>query len=165
MVTLTRTGNITNGDRLFYSFPEEECNYADIGFFVYSEKEVKDYKELVHKTLTMKIGNQADYEYLNAFVIANDKFLNGFRSFLSVGTYGMDQLLRGFGKVDSIMFELIDADEELVHEVGLEKPDDLSVDDYFDITKNVWTMKGFDNYIMKAQSACQAKRLDPKATA
>jgi len=63
------------------------------------------------------------------------------------------------------MFELIDADEELVHEVGLEKPDDLSVDDYFDITKNVWTMKGFDNYIMKAQSACQAKRLDPKATA
>ena len=166
MVTLTRTGNITNGDRLFFIlFPEEECNYADIGFFVYSEKEVKDYKELVHKTLTMKIGNQADYEYLNAFVVANDRFLNGFRSFLSIGTYGMDQLLRGFGKVDTIMFELIDLDEELVHEVGLEKPDDLSVDDYFDITKNEWTMHGFDNYIMKAQSACQAKRLDPKAIA
>ncbi len=145
MITLTRTGNITNGDRLFFIlYPENECNYADIGFFVYSEKEVKDYKELVHKTLTMKIGNQADYEYLNAFV---------------------DQLLRGFGKVDTILFELIDLDEELVHEVGLEKPDDLSVDDYFDITKNVWTMQGFDNYMMKAQSACQAKRLDPKATA
>ena len=100
MMTLTRTGNITNGDRLFFIlFPENECNYADIGFFVYSEKEVKDYKELVHKTLTMKIGNQADYEYLNAFVVANDKFLNGFRSFLSVGTYGMDQLLEALEKL------------------------------------------------------------------
>ena len=166
MVTLTRTGNITDGDRLFFIlYPKEECNFADVGFFVYSEKEVKDYKELIHKTLTMKIGNQADYEYLNAFVIANDKFLNGFRSFLSVGTYGMDQLLRGFGKVDTIMFELIDADEELVREVGLEKPDDLSVDDYFDITKNVWAMNGFENYMLKAQAVCQTKRLDPKATA
>ena len=146
-------------------YPEEECNFADVGFFVYSEKKVKDYKELVHKTLTMKVGNQADYEYLNAFVIANDKFLNGFRSFLSVGTYGMDQLLRGFGKVDTIMFELIDADEELVHEVGLEEPDDLSVDDYFDITKNVWAMNGFENYMLKAQAVCQTKRLHPKATA
>jgi hypothetical protein len=166
MITLTRTGNITNGDRLFFIlYPENECNYADIGFFVYSEKDVKDYGELVHKTLAMKIGNQVDYEFLNAFVVANDRFLNGFRSFLSIGTYGMDQLLRGFGKVDTIMFELIDVDEELVHEVGLEKPDDLSVNDYFDITKNVWTMHGFDSYIMKAQSACQAKRLDPEATA
>ena len=166
MVTLTRTGDITDGDRLFFIlYPEEECNFADVGFFVYSEKEVKDYKELVHKTLTMKIGNQVDYEYLNAFVVANDEFLKGFRSFLAVGSYGMSQLLRGFGNVDTIMFELIDADEELIHEIGLEKPDDLLINDYFDITKNVWTMHDFDNYIMKAQSICQTKRLDPKATA
>jgi len=63
------------------------------------------------------------------------------------------------------MFELIDADEELIHEIGLEKRDDLLINDYFDITKNVWTMHDFDNYIMKAQSICQTKRLDPKATA
>ena len=61
MVTLTRTGNITNSDRLFFIlYPKEKCNFADIGFFVYSEKKVEDYKELVHKTLTIKIGNQVD---------------------------------------------------------------------------------------------------------
>ena len=63
------------------------------------------------------------------------------------------------------MFELIDADEELVNEVGLEKPDDLLVDDYFDITKNVWNMNGFENYMMKSISICEAKMLKKESIA
>ena len=48
-------------------------------------------------------------------------------------------------------------------EVGLENPDDVSVDDFFDIQKNLWNMQGFEEYLMKTISICKAKQLDADA--
>ena len=166
MITLTKEGDITVGDRLFFIlYPKDGCKSVDVGFFVYSEKKIEDYKQLLHKTFVIKVGNFADYEYMNAYIVANDEFLDGFRSFLALGSYGMDQLLRGFGTVDTMMVEFINADQHLIQEVGLEQPDDLLVNDYFDITKNVWAMHNFNNYIVKAQSVCKSKLQEPEATA
>ena len=60
MVTRTRTGNITDGDRLFFMlYPKEECNFADVGFFVYSEKKVEDTISKA-KNLEGRILNEKD---------------------------------------------------------------------------------------------------------
>ncbi len=75
-------------------------------------------------------------------------------------------LLRWFGKHDNVMIQLTDSDEsidQIIKEVGLENPDDVSVDDFFDIQKNLWNMQGFEEYLMKTISICKAKQLDADA--
>ena len=167
MITLTKEGDITVGDRLLfvlYPTKSNKCKSVDIGFFVYSAKEIKDYKKILNETFVIKIGNQVDYEYVNVYVVANDEFLLGFRSFLVLGSYSMDKVLRGFGKVDTIMFQFIDADQDLIQEVGLEQPN-LLIDDYFDVSVNIWNMRKFNNYMMKTQNICKSKLLEPEAVA
>ena len=167
-VVLTKEGEFTRGDKLFFvTWPYEgECNWADVGFFVYSEKEVEDHNYLEDKNFLIKIGNQAGHEYLNTYVIASHEFLDGFRSYFSIESYSINGLLRGFGKYDNVMIQLTDSDEgidQIIKEVGLENPDDVSVDDFFDIQKNLWNMQGFEEYLMKTISICKAKQLDADA--
>ena len=167
-VVLTKEGEFTRGDKLFFvTWPYEgECNWADVGFFVYSEKEVEDHNYLEDKNFLIKIGNQVGHEYLNTYVIASHEFLDGFRSYFSIESYSINGLLRGFGKHDNVMIQLIDSDDsidQIIKEVGLENPDDVSVDDFFDIQKNLWNMQGFEEYLMKTISICKAKQLDADA--
>ena len=167
-VALTKEGDFTRGDKLFFvMWPYEgDCNFVDVGFFVYSEKKVDDYKYLEDKIFLIKVGNHADYEYLNTINIANHEFLNGFRSFFSIESYSINGLLRGFSHVDNIKIELTDTNEsisQIIEEVGLEYPDNILVNDFFDIKSNVWNMKGFEEYLMKTISICKAKMIDADA--
>ena len=62
--------------------------------------------------------------------------------------------------VDNIKIELTDTNEsisQIIEEVGLEYPDNILVNDFFDIKSNVWNMKGFEEYLMKTISICKAK--------
>ena len=75
-------------------------------------------------------------------------------------------LLRGFSHVDNIKIELTNTNEsisQIIEEVGLEYPDNILVDDFFDIKSNVWNMKGFEEYLMKTISICKAKMIDADA--
>ena len=163
-VALTKQGHFSADDKLFFvMWPYEgDCDFADVGFFVYSEKEVEDHKYIEDKKFIIKVGSDAYYEYLNTYVVANNKFLDGFRSFFSIDSYSLDSIMRSFGSTNNFMIQLTDTNEninQIIEEEGMETPDDILVDEYFDIKRNVWDLRGLEKYLLKTISICETRSL------
>ena len=58
------------------------------------------------------------------------------------------------------MIQLTDTNEninQIIEEEGMENPDDILVDEYFDIKRNVWDLQGLEKYLLKTISRLKSK--------
>ena len=137
-------GQITHGDRLRLRLQFGDCDNASVITHVYTMKGNEEILDISEKDIAINVdGNRAAGTILEPY-----KFLRGHRFFLYLGYSDINSLKKYFSELTSTTLELLDSDE-------------LKVTDYVDLTRNEWSLTGFNEAIVKAQATCRAgKRLE-----
>ena len=137
-------GQITHGDRLRLRLQFGDCDNASVITHVYTMKGNEEILDISEKDIAITVdGNRAVGTILEPY-----KFLMGHRFFLYLGYSDINSLKNYFSELTSTTLELLDSDE-------------LKVTDYVDLTRNEWSLTGFNEAMVKAQATCRAgKRLE-----
>jgi hypothetical protein len=133
-------GKITHGDRFFIRVPinnAEGCSYGSSGTTFYTISETHDVTKLSKKIIPAYFNKE------NIYVesIYSRKFLNGHRTIFNMGSHKLEGLKTLFYNQKEVSLELLD-------------DEDMTIKNYFDITKNSFSLNGIDAALDRAKNEC-----------
>ena len=154
-IFVTRPGRITHGDRLrFRVNPEGSCDDAEMITTFYSTRENPNFLNLKGQTIGFELSvsdPQGDGDrtlQAGGDVVGADTFLVGHSAFLSFSYMPVEfwKIFLG-GETASLK---------------MKEANGITPKDYFDITENRWSMKGFAEKLSRATEICRgSKVVDP----
>jgi hypothetical protein len=158
VVTVSIEGNITVGDRhRFMFFPakrlnpessEVPCQLVHTYFSNYSmaENSVDDIDDLPSEYLLASINEKE--KFLATAITAAD-FLLGSLTYFFASRNTIEDLVSFYSEDDVITIELLD-----FYDLDNQESLNIDINDYFDLPKNTWNLKGFEEAMKKGQEEC-----------
>lgn len=133
-------GKITHGDRLRIVIPIDEAKYCDYGNSVttfYSIAKNHDPSKVEEKIIPAALNKiNINVEALYSF-----KFLSGYSIFIDMGWNDLESIKVFFQNKKEVSLELKDSE-------------DLKMQDYFDVTKNIFSLNRLNEALDRARGEC-----------
>tara|TARA_Y100000816_G_scaffold285482_1_gene265195 strand:- start:145 stop:696 length:552 start_codon:yes stop_codon:yes gene_type:complete len=151
VVTVSIDGNISAGDKhrfMFFPFSEDECQLAHSYFSNYSmaDNAIAQMDNLPSKYV-LAMANEKE-EFLTTAVTASD-FLLGTIVYFYASRNPIEDLVSFYSGDDVITIELLD-----FYDLDNQEPLNLDINNYFDLPKNTWNLKGFEDAMKQGQEEC-----------
>ena len=151
VVTVSIDGNIIAGDThrfMFFPFSEDQCQLAHTYFSNYSmaDNAIAQMENLPSKYVLARVNEKE--EFLATAITAMD-FLLGTIVYFYASRNTIEDLVSFYSGDDVITIELLD-----FYDLDNQKSMNLDIYNYFDIPKNTWNLKGFEEAMKKGQEEC-----------
>ena len=139
-------GMITHGDEYIVRIVGEECDLVNQIFFFYTYEDYEKVKNIENKTIYISLNGYKIHALTNEPLTADatyvSPFLMGTRVLFDSGITLVENMKKGYGRIDAIEIELIDSEN-------------FKISNYFDIPKNAWSTNGMVKALDDAVLLCK----------
>ena len=136
-VMVSMNGQIQHGDRLYFYIPSANCNRVENLFTFYTAANNSNLTNLQDKPLALKINDNELYGDVRFMF----PMLMGHQVWISIGNYDLDTHIDFLKTYEKLNIEIIDKDA-------------FKSAEYFDISSNIWSLKGLTEAIKDGKKLC-----------
>ena len=138
-VLVSTNGQIQHGDMVYFYIPSSNCNSVENLFTFYTTTNNSKIDSLMSKTIPLIINKFDTYGEIR-FIFP---ILMGHQVWISLGSYEIDSLINHLSDYDNLNIEIVSRDTFIT-------------EDYFDISSNIWHLKGLSKAIDDGKTLCLA---------
>ena len=138
-VMVSINGQIQHGDMLYFYIPSSNCNSVENLFTFYTATNNDKLDSLKSKPIPLTINNFDTYGEIRFMF----PMLMGHQVWISLGNYNLDTLVNHLSDYDTLNVKIANG-ESFISE------------DYFDISSNIWPLKGLRKAIDDGKTLCLA---------
>ena len=138
-VLVSINGKIQHGDKLYFYIPSSNCNSVENLFTFYTTTNNNKLDSLKSKPIPLTINNFDTYGEISFMF----PMLMGHQVWISLGNYNLDTLVNHLSNYDTLNVEIAN-DESFISA------------EYFDISLNIWSLKGLRKAIDDGKTLCLA---------
>tara|TARA_B100000579_G_C22710800_1_gene794438 strand:- start:378 stop:914 length:537 start_codon:yes stop_codon:yes gene_type:complete len=138
-VLVSINGKIQYGDMLYFYIPSSNCNSVENLFTFYTTTNNNKLDSLKSKPIPLTINNFDTYGEIRFMF----PMLMGHQIWISLGNYNLDTLVKHLSDYDTLNVEIANGESFIPAE-------------YFDISFNIWPLKGLHKAIDDGKTLCLA---------
>ena len=138
-VLVSTNGRIQHGDMLYFYIPSSNCNSVENLFTFYTAANNIKLDSLKSKQIPLIINNFDTYGEVRFMF----PMLMGHQVWISLGNYEIDTLVNHLSDYDNLNVEITNRASFIS-------------EDYFDISSNIWSLKGLRRAIDDGKTLCLA---------
>ena len=138
-VLVSINGKIQYGDKLYFYIPSSNCNSVENLFTFYTTTNNNKLDSLKSKPIPLTINNFDTYGEIRFMF----PMLMGHQIWISLGNYNLNTLVNHLSDYDTLNVEIANGESFIQAE-------------YFDISSNIWPLKGLRKAIDDGKTLCLA---------
>jgi len=138
-VLVSINGKIQHGDMLYFYIPSSNCNSVENLFTFYTGTNNDKLDSLKSKPIPLTINNFDTYGEIRFMF----PMLMGHQVWISLGNYNLDTLVNHLSDYDTLNVKIANGESFISA-------------DYFDISSNIWPLKGLRKAIDDGKTLCLA---------
>ena len=136
-VLVSINGKIQHGDMLYFYIPSSNCNFVENLFTFYTATNNDKLDSLKSKPIPLTINNFDTYGEIRFMF----PMLMGHQVWISLGNYNLDTLVNHLSNYNTLNVEITNGESFISTE-------------YFDISSNIWPLKGLRKAINDGKTLC-----------
>lgn len=139
-------GMITHGDEYIVRIVGEDCDLVNQIFFFYTYENYEKVRNIENRKINISLNGYKIHgltnEPLTADALYTSPFLMGTRVLFDSGITLVENMKKGYGRIEAIEIELIDSEG-------------IKISNYFDVPKNAWSTNGMEKALDDAVLLCK----------